>query len=778
MRRLCRFVSGFALGCVLCAAGGTAVSWQAAAAAGILCALAACLLRLRRKTLFLPLLGLALALFWCLGYRALVLRPVEEFCAQEQAEVCVQALDYSQPSRYGSSVPVLVKTKNVRLRAVFYYQQDVNLSPGDTISCTAKLRAATPERADERIYYASHGIWAVVSAKDALKITPCRRSVRFFPVYAAKRLKEVCRSIFPADVSGFLTALLTGDKSDLTFRLRSDLSRTGIYHVVAVSGMHVSLLAGLVLLLCGKRRVLCAALGVPVVWFFVLLTGAGASSVRAGVMQTVLLASGLVRRERDPWTAFSLALFLLLAENPWSCRNVGLLLSFSSTGGILLFTKPLYHAIVNARAYTRLEDNHPRLTRCLRPGITAVCCSLASGALSLPICAVVFEEVSVSGLLTNALCLWLVSLIFSAGLVTAIASCVWLPLGFAPGWLIAWPARAVLEIVRLLSGFPYSAASLDNPYALIWTALFYAATWLICLRPKRTQGAAALAVLAGTFAVCMGLSAADYASAGFTFTALDVGQGQCLVYTADGETSVIDCGGAEDESGELAARYLETNGVFSLERLILTHLDADHCNGAVQLLSRVRVRTLYLPQTALRQSEALLREILQTAESRGTRAVFVRSDLELPAGRGVLTILGPDLRETGNDGGLCVLASREKYDILITGDLSRNEEYRLMSAHSLREIELLVAGHHGAATSTSEALLERTGASAVVISVGKDNSYGHPAEETLSRIERAGAAVYRTDENGAIVIRGGSYGKETDGGNGRQPAAVQAGSEK
>ncbi|MFQ8765518.1 MAG: DNA polymerase III subunit delta [Oscillospiraceae bacterium] len=182
----------------------------------------------------------------------------------------------------------------------------------------------------------------------------------------------------------------------------------------------------------------------------------------------------------------------------------------------------------------------------------------------------------------------------------------------------------------------------------------------------------------------MGLSAMDYRNAGFTFTALDVGQGQCLIYTADGETSVVDCGGAQDESGELAARYLETSGVFRVDRLILTHLDADHCNGAAQLLSRIRVDTLYLPLTAIGEDGAMLRGIREAAREAGTQIKFVREDTEFLAKDGCITILGPDLRESGNNGGLCVLASHEKYDILITGDLSQNAEYRLCRAMTCR----------------------------------------------------------------------------------------------
>ena len=146
---------------------------------------------------------------------------------------------------------------------------------------------------------------------------------------------------------------------------------------------------------------------------------------------------------------------MLLVENPWSLRNVGLLLSFASTGGILLFSKPLYHAMVESKVYAHLEDHHPFLARGLRPGITATCCSLASSAFSLPICAVYFGVVSVSGFVTNALCLWLISLIFSAGLATAAASCICLPIGLGSGWLIGCAAQLVLGAVSYTHLYVY-----------------------------------------------------------------------------------------------------------------------------------------------------------------------------------------------------------------------------------------------------------------------------------------------------------------------------------
>ena len=128
--------------------------------------------------------------------------------------------------------------------------------------------------------------------------------------------------------------------------------------------------------------------------------------------------------------------------------------------------------------------------------------------------------------------------------------------------------------------------------------------------------------------------------------------------------------------------------------------------------------------------------------------------MQIPLGEAELRIFAPVSGESDNDRGLSCLASRGKYDILITGDMTKTAEMRLMSVHELPDIELLVAGHHGAKTSTGEALLALTRPETVLISVGEGNPFGHPAEETLQQLKQAGAAVYRTDENGTITIRG------------------------
>lgn len=231
-------------------------------------------------------------------------------------------------------------------------------------------------------------------------------------------------------------------------------------------------------------------------------------------------------------------------------------------------------------------------------------------------------------------------------------------------------------------------------------------------------------------------------------TALDVGQGACTVLRGGGATFVVDCGGEGGEAvGETAARELRMGGETSVDGLILTHLDADHCNGAAQLMARVQVRRLFLPE----QESDSRKTILTAAERCGTEIVFVTEDLTLDFSGGSLQLFAPVLPGSRNCG-LAALMSAGEYDILIPGDMPAAAERVLADTHSLPQVEVLVVGHHGAAGSTAPELLQAVSPEIAVISVGADNSYGHPAQAVLDRLTEAGAAVYRTDQAGDITI--------------------------
>ena len=321
-----------------------------------------------------------------------------------------------------------------------------------------------------------------------------------------------------------------------------------------------------------------------------------------------------------------------------------------------------------------------------------------------------------------------------------------------PAAVLSWPVRLVQLVAHGAAKVPFAALYPENGYLIAAAVFLYALVLLLALRPGTVRLWHALAAAVVVTGCCMALSCADAALPASSFAMLDVGQGQCLVSRTGGSVTVIDCGGAEDASGETAARYLLARGMPRVDRLILTHFDADHCNGVRQLLRRVQVDTLYIPE--LSPSSRLRTQILLAAAEAGTSIRYVTQDLVLPQEGGSLTIFAPTGEKDEENAGLCVLAACEKYDILITGDLTAQAEYRLLSLHTLPQAAVLVAGHHGAATSTSGALLRAVRPEAVFISAGADNRFGHPAAQTLARIRQSGAAVYRTDLSGTITIRG------------------------
>lgn len=193
--------------------------------------------------------------------------------------------------------------------------------------------------------------------------------------------------------------------------------------------------------------------------------------------------------------------------------------------------------------------------------------------------------------------------------------------------------------------------------------------------------------------------------------------------------------------------------------MVLTHLHADHANGVERLLSRVDVDELYLPFGA-DDEDGMLEGILDSAQRHGTVVKYVTGgDIDTAYGGLSLKLFEPIEAGDENERGVIVLASVGEFDALIMGDVNTSVERRLVERSILPDTELLVVGHHGSKYSTCFELLEEAKAETAVISVGW-NSYGHPTEETLRRLEICGLDIYRTDEDGSVTVRTGYDGKE------------------
>ena len=235
--------------------------------------------------------------------------------------------------------------------------------------------------------------------------------------------------------------------------------------------------------------------------------------------------------------------------------------------------------------------------------------------------------------------------------------------------------------------------------------------------------------------------------------AVDVGQGASAILASQGAAALVDCGSGENfiSAGDEAGDTLNTYGYFHLDYLILTHYHDDHANGVPTLLARVPVDTILVPEPQAADA-AVHGELAALAERYGCTLSYVTADAALPLGGAEMRVFAPVGEGGGNEEGLSILCTAGEFDLLITGDMNRRNEAVLAQTKGLPEIEVLLAGHHGSRDASSTQLLRAVVPEVGIISVGADNSYGHPADDALRRLTGIGADIYRTDLQGSISI--------------------------
>ncbi len=721
--------------------------------AALFAAAGAGLLLLRRKWLRGVVIGLfafALGLLCFYGHALGSTEKARQLDGQT-LEISGRVLEYPRLYDDYCRTEVLLETEGLpRLRALLYDSGEAlrGAVPGQRFSMTARLSAADTRYGEPYDYYNSQNIYLLMNARTEAELSEPGFVLSALPARLSRAILDRIDRIFPADTAVFMKSLTLGDKSGLyeDEALYLSLSRAGLMHIVAVSGMHIAFLASLMQLLLGRTRK-SALLSIALIWLFVLVVGAGPSAVRAGVMQSLLLFAPVADRENDPVTSLSLALALILLANPYAAASVSLQLSFAATAGICCLTERIYGAFSRPLSKKR--------RKLLRKPLAVAASSVSVAAFTVPLSALHFGTVSLLAPLANILCLWAVSLCFCGVVLACALSVALLPLGAAAAWLVSWPARYLFAAASLISRIPFAAIYTQSAFTGWWVALCYGLFIMAALsRAKLRFKLLFPTVLAAvTLAVNLLTVKAVYASGRGVMSVLDVGQGQCLSVFSGDKTFLIDCGGigSLNNAGETAGAYLRSRGRQQIDALLLTHLHADHANGVTMLMEMADVKLILMPEDP-DDEDGLLTEILEKAQSHGTEVRTVSQDETLNIGGIQARLFAPG--ETGGLNERCVtaLVSLGDYDMLVTADAPKTVERELAEKTDLSGVELLIAGHHGSRNASSGELLSAVGGGTAVVSVGL-NSYGHPTYETLERLSAYGFTIYRTDLNGTVEFR-------------------------
>ena len=693
------------------------------------------------RVVLMAMAGGTVGALWLFAYGQVYLAPLKTLDENPQ-NLVIEAADYPVETQMGQTADGNVTLAGRTYKIRFYLDRGETVSPGDQIYGTFSL-AFTPEM--DNAYYPGLGIFLLGYPVGEPMVVPGEAlSWQYFPAQLRRSAMDILASLFPSDTAAFAQGLLLGQTENLSAGTDRVLEQSGIRHVVAVSGLHVSILFGMVHLLTRRKRWLTALLGIPVLLLFSAVAGFSPSIVRACAMQVLMILAMLWEREYDPPTALAFGAGILLLWNPYTITSVSFQLSVGSMAGIFLVSGKI-------RGYLMDKKRLGRWNRKTLPGRLAAwgaasfSVTLGAMLLTTPMCAYYFGTVSLVSPVSNILLLWLVTWIFYGIIVCVLLGGFLAPVAGLLAQAVSWGIRIVLGAAKVLGNLPYATIRTENVYLMGFLVFAYGLVLLfLFLRPRKPRllcVCLAIGLVSSIF-----FSTMERFTDSYRVTVLDVGQGQCVLIQCGGDCFVVDCGSQSgSQTGEWAADALKDQGVSRISGLILTHYDFDHTSGARELMELVETDTLYLPHTPEAD-----RTLAQGAE----QVYWISTLLELPCGTGKITILPGEKDSTGNENSLCILFQAENCDILITGDRNQEGEAYLLEQIDLPRLDVLIVGHHGADSSTGLALLEKTRPATAVISVGAENGYGHPQPEVLQRLELFGCRVLRTDQNGTIVLRG------------------------
>ncbi len=758
MRVLALFAAGFTAASAACVWGpeGCWPYWAAGACAAVFLLL----LRFRQtartgQVAMVLLAGLAIGCLRCGVYESAVLEPARSL----SGTVCTAEGYVSQYVRqmdYGWQTELSCEEIPGRVILYCYDGETPDWEPGDLVTVTGALTLADTRYGEPSLTNFSQGKYLKLEAEQYTRLEAGAARGRFWPQRLARTVDEMLEKTIPEDALPFLQAMVTGNR-ELMWEdavLNGAFARTGVSHMLSVSGMHVSVLATALLLIFGRNH-FGVTLSALVSLGFAAMTGFSAPVVRALVMQVFLLSAPLFQRESDAPTSLMASLLLILGENPYAIASVSLQLSFLATLGLVWLAPHMTKAALEPLVRRRLSRKMPRLLwKLICFVINSITVSVSAIVMTAPVTALYFGSASLIAPIANLLLVPASEAAFCLAGASAALGAIWLPLGKVAGFLGALLVRYVSAGAMALSRFPLAAVHTAGLTVPVWLCV----ASLLLILPKLWDGKIrdyAKGAALGTVLLCVILTfeLVEVGRERLRFTVLDVGQGQCVTAVSGSEGIVIDCGAGNGEgnAGDTAADHLQRSGVTRVSALVLTHYHDDHANGVEQLFARMPVELLVLPVPTGEDLERA-EEILQLAKAGETGVLWITDETRFTVGSADVVLYPPIGGETENERCLAVQISAGEFSALVTGDMPGDMEGLLVKYYDVGDVTLLVVGHHGSKYAASQLLLDAVTPETAVISVG-ENRYGHPAAEPLQRLDGAGISMYRTDRDGTVTFR-------------------------
>lgn len=649
-----------------------------------------------------------------------------------------------------------------------------------------------PGEFDARQYYASQHIFYFMKKAELLKKSENYSAYRQGMNDLRKYFSEVLNGIGGKE-AGIFQAIVLGDKSSLDEEVKLRYQMAGIVHVLAISGLHISVIGmGIynLLMKTGMGIWPSGIIALLILLQYGVMTGGSVSTMRAVCMFLISVGAKITGRIYDLPTALAVSAMLILGDSGAYLYNSGFLLSFSAVAGAGVVVPALTKSMDSSRIEKGKNERRRKSAWKRHAGkkFKDICCmilgkhtgqiyekfargfckaNLALGAsigiqlTMLPVSLYFFGEVSLVGIFLNLLVLPTVGIVLGSGATGLLAGCV----SFSVGRVVILPGKVLAgiyeELCKLSGNLPFGIWITGQPklwQVAAYYILFAGAVWILTQKRKRERKIIAFVV------ACLAISILIWRDPEpFSVSCLDVGQGDGLVLrTPEGNCFLVD-GGSTNKSGVgqyQVLPYLKNQGISQIDGIFISHTDQDHISGvqeilemAVKKLNSVKLGCLYLPEWE--NPPAAWEKLKQTAKAAGIPVRTLKEGDCLNAGKLQLQIIAPAVSASGadvNEDGMVIKVKYEEFLGLLTGDIGEETEKKLLELGMLEDVDFLKVGHHGSHYSTCQQFLDTVRPEYAVISCSSTNTYGHPSPEITKRLEETGCQTSFTMESGAVKV--------------------------
>lgn len=560
-----------------------------------------------------------------------------------------------------------------------------------------------------------------------------------------KYIKDTINGTLTDEEGNLLLAILLGDKDKLSEDIQESFKTSNLSHMLAVSGAHVSyIILGLTYVL--QNSIIGKKNGKIVCIFFLLvfmaITNFTPSVTRACIMAVLTLFSGIIYRKSDVYTNISVAALITLIFNPYSLLDLGFQLSYGGTIGIIIFIKRIQEKKSNSKVINYIKQ--------------MALVSIYANIIIIPIMMYHFNTVSFTFIISNIMASPILGIIVITGFLFIIASITVKPLTRLIAIFIKPILSILIKISQICSKLPFSNILVVTPY--MFNVISYYAIILYCIKSKKNNKCKIIICLLIVLILINFIIYIFPQKLRIFF--IDVGQGDStLIITPDKKTVLIDGGGSDsfDVGEKVLLPYLLDRRILKVDYVLISHFDTDHCGGILTIMEKVKVKNIIISEQA-EHSENYER-FKKLMIHKKIRLIEVKKGDKIKIGRySEFKILFPTSRLLSenplNNNSIVAQFNYNNFKMLFTGDIEKLAEQQILKTEKAEiRADILKVAHHGSKTSSIPEFIKAVRPKIALIGVGKNNTFGHPNQQTIKNLENIKCRIYRTDLQGEIIIK-------------------------